>query len=98
MDKRVREILFEPMSRNILSAIIPDFVFRSGEKAISAPAQLARHGDDFRFTVHFAQASRHRNFNLREVVSSPTRIRRQFVGRSMEKSIFVVMTFFLHRR
>ena len=53
MDSRVRELLFEPLRKNILSAIIPDFVFRSGEKEISAPAQLIRHDDDFRFTVHF---------------------------------------------
>jgi hypothetical protein len=53
MDKRVREILFEPLSKNILSAIIPDFVFKSGDQEISAPAQLVRHDDEFKFTLHF---------------------------------------------
>jgi hypothetical protein len=53
VEKRVRELLFEPLRKNILSAIIPDFLFRSGEKEISAPAQLVRHDDEFRFTLHF---------------------------------------------
>lgn len=53
MDKRVRELLFEPLRKNILSAIIPDFVFNAGDSQISAPAQLARREDDFEFTVHF---------------------------------------------
>src|SRR5438093_1598759 len=53
MDKRVRELLFEPLRRNILSAIIPDFVFKSGDQEISAPAQLVRHEDEFQFTLHF---------------------------------------------
>ena len=53
MDKRVRELLFEPLRKNILSAIIPDFVFNAGDSEIRAPAQLARHEDDFEFTVHF---------------------------------------------
>src|SRR5205823_11103191 len=37
----------------ILSAIIPDFVFKSGDQEISAPAQLLRHEDEFQFTLHF---------------------------------------------
>ena len=53
MDKRVRELLFEPLRKNILSAIIPDFVFKSGYQEISAPAQLVRHEDEFQFTLHF---------------------------------------------
>src|SRR5438874_13732694 len=53
MDKHVREILFEPLRKNILSAIVPDFVFTSGDQEISAPAQLVRHDDEFRFTLHF---------------------------------------------
>ncbi len=53
MDKHVREILFEPLRKNILSAIIPDFVFKSGDQEISAPAQLVRHEDKFQFSLHF---------------------------------------------
>src|SRR6266852_1030459 len=53
MEKRVRELLFDPLRKNILSAIIPDFVFNSGDQEISAPAQLVRHDDEFRFTLHF---------------------------------------------
>jgi hypothetical protein len=53
MDKRVRELLFEPLKKNILSAIIPDFVFDSGDQQISVPAQLVRHDDEFRFILHF---------------------------------------------
>lgn len=53
MEKRVRELLFEPLKKNILSAIIPDFVFKSGDQEISAPAQLFRHEDEFQFTLHF---------------------------------------------
>jgi hypothetical protein len=53
VDKRVREILFEPLRKNILSAIVPDFTFHTGDKEIAAPAQLVRHDDEFRFTVHF---------------------------------------------
>jgi hypothetical protein len=53
MDKRVREILFEPLRKNILSAIIPDFVFYFGDKEISAPAQLVRRGNEFQFILHF---------------------------------------------
>ena len=53
MEKRVRELLFEPLRQNVLSAIIPDFVFTSGDKKIVAPAQLVRHDDEFQFTLHF---------------------------------------------
>lgn len=53
MEKRVRELLFEPLRKNILSAIIPDFVFKSGDQEISAPAQLVRHENGFQFTLHF---------------------------------------------
>lgn len=54
MDKQIREILFEPLRKNTLSAIIPDFTFSAGDKQIAAPAQLVRHDDEFRFTVHFS--------------------------------------------
>jgi len=54
MEKQVRELLFEPLRKNILSAIVPDFVFKSDNREISAPAQLVRHGDEFRFIVHFS--------------------------------------------
>src|SRR6266446_4523995 len=53
MDKRIREVLFEPLRKNTLSAIIPDFIFSAGDKQIAAPAQLVRHDDEFQFTVHF---------------------------------------------
>ena len=53
MERRVRETLFEPLRQNTLSAIIPDFVFKSGDQEICAPAQLVRHEDEFRFTLHF---------------------------------------------
>jgi hypothetical protein len=53
MEKRIRDVLFEPLRKNILSAIIPEFVFDSGERQISAPAQLVRHDDEFRFVLHF---------------------------------------------
>src|SRR6266487_3814261 len=53
MDKRVREVLFEPLRKNILSAIIPDLTFSADDKEIAAPAQLVRHDDEFRFTLHF---------------------------------------------
>jgi hypothetical protein len=53
MERRVRELLFEPLRKNVLSAIIPDLVFNSGDKEISAPAQLVRSDDEFRFTLHF---------------------------------------------
>src|SRR5438045_4831930 len=53
MEKRVREILFEPLRKNILSAIVPDFIFKSGAQEISAPAQLIRDDDEFKFTLHF---------------------------------------------
>jgi hypothetical protein len=53
MEKRVRELLFEPLRQNVLSAIIPDFVFTSGDKKFVAPAQLVRHDDEFQFTLHF---------------------------------------------
>src|SRR5438552_9362383 len=54
VEKRVRELLFEPLRKNILSAIIPDFIFESGDQEISAPAQLVRDDDEFKFTVHFS--------------------------------------------
>ena len=53
MEKRVRELLFEPLRKDILSAIIPDFVFQSGDQKITAPAQLVRDDDEFKFTLHF---------------------------------------------
>jgi hypothetical protein len=53
MEKRVRELLFEPLRQNVLSAIVPDFVFTSGDQEILAPAQLVRDGNDFKFTLHF---------------------------------------------
>jgi hypothetical protein len=53
VDNRVRELLFEPLRKNILSAIIPDFLFKSGDQEISAPAQLVRDDDEFQFTLHF---------------------------------------------
>jgi len=53
VERRVRETLFEPLRQNTLSAIIPDFVFKSGDQEICAPAQLVRHEDEFRFTLHF---------------------------------------------
>jgi len=53
MEKRVRELLFEPLRKNTLGAIIPDFVFNTGDQEISAPAQLVRHDDEFRFILHF---------------------------------------------
>ncbi len=54
MDSRVRELLFEPLREKILSAIIPNFVFKSGDQEICAPAQLVRNDDEFKFTVHFS--------------------------------------------
>jgi hypothetical protein len=53
MEKRIRELLFEPLRQNVLSAIVPDFVFRSGNQEIATPAQLVRHNHDFKFTLHF---------------------------------------------
>src|SRR6266480_1390504 len=53
MEKRVRDLLFEPLRKNILSAIVPDFTLMSGDQKISAPAQLVRHHDKFQFTLHF---------------------------------------------
>ena len=52
MERRVREVLFDPLRKNVLSAIIPDLVFNSGDNEISAPAQLVRSDDEFRFTLH----------------------------------------------
>jgi hypothetical protein len=53
VDNRVRELLFEPLRKYILSAIVPDFIFTSGDQEISAPAQLVRCDDEFQFTLHF---------------------------------------------
>lgn len=53
MDKRVRELLFEPLRKNFLSAIVPDFVFDPGDKEIRVPARLVRRGDEFQFILHF---------------------------------------------
>src|SRR6266487_1616176 len=53
MEKRIRDLLFEPLRKNILSAIVPDFTLMSGDQKISAPAQLVRHHDKFQFTLHF---------------------------------------------
>src|SRR6266446_2042917 len=53
MEKRVRELLFEPLRQNVLSAIIPDLGFKSGNQEILAPAQLVREDDEFKFTLHF---------------------------------------------
>jgi hypothetical protein len=53
MEKRIRELLFEPLRQNVLSAIVPEFVFKSGDQEISAPAQLVRSDDEFQFTIHF---------------------------------------------
>lgn len=53
MEKRVRELLFEPSRQNTLSAIVPDLVFKSGEESIAAPAQLIRSDNEFEFTLHF---------------------------------------------
>lgn len=53
VDKLIREILFEPLRKGNLSAIVPDLVFKTGDKGISAPAQIARYNDQFEFTLHF---------------------------------------------
>src|SRR5437899_1596783 len=53
MDKHIREVLFEPLRKDTLSAIIPDFTFLSGDQEVSAPAQVVRDDDDFQFTLHF---------------------------------------------
>ena len=53
MEKRIRELLFEPLRQNVLSAIIPDFILKSADQEISAPAQLVRDDDEFKFTLHF---------------------------------------------
>src|SRR4051812_11498357 len=53
MEKQIRETLFEPLREGTLSAIVPDLVFKPGEKDISAPAQLTSHGEEFEFTLHF---------------------------------------------
>jgi hypothetical protein len=53
MDRHIRDTLFEPLKKNILSAIVPEFIFQSGEHEISAPAQLVRDDDEFKFTLHF---------------------------------------------
>jgi hypothetical protein len=56
MESRVRELLFEPLRKNVLSAIIPDLVFQSGDQEIAAPAQLVRDKDELKFTLHFNTA------------------------------------------
>ncbi len=56
MEKRVRDLLFEPLRDNTLSAIIPDFTYTSTGKEISAPAQLVRQSDQFQFILHFNTA------------------------------------------
>jgi hypothetical protein len=53
VEKRIRELLFEPLRQNVLSAIIPDFILKSADQEISAPAQLVRDDDEFKFTLHF---------------------------------------------
>jgi hypothetical protein len=53
MEKRVREVLFEPSRQNTLSSIVPDLIFKSGDQDISAPAQLIRNDNEFQFTLHF---------------------------------------------
>jgi len=53
MESRVRELLFEPLRKNVLSAIVPDFTVMSGKQQTSAPAQVVRREDAFEFTLHF---------------------------------------------
>jgi hypothetical protein len=53
MESRVRELLFEPLRKNVLSAIVPDFTVMSGEQQTSVPAQVVRREDAFEFTLHF---------------------------------------------
>ncbi len=53
MEKKIRELLFEPLRKGTLGAIVPHLVFHSGEKEISTPAQLIRNDDEFEFTLHF---------------------------------------------
>jgi hypothetical protein len=57
MDSHVRNLLFEPLRTNTLSAIVPDFTFESGDQEISAPAHVVRDDDEFRFTLHFNSGS-----------------------------------------
>jgi hypothetical protein len=79
MEKRVRELLFEPLRQNTLSAIVPDFVFKSGDQDISAPAQLVRRDNEFEFTLHFDSGK-----PPRELQS----VRGGFFNRSSQKSIY----------
>jgi hypothetical protein len=53
MESRVRELLFEPLRKKTLSAIVPDFTAVCGTEEISAPAQVVRSDDQFEFILHF---------------------------------------------
>jgi hypothetical protein len=53
MESRVRELLFEPLRKNVLSAIVPDFTVMTGKQQTSAPAKVVRREDAFEFTLHF---------------------------------------------
>ena len=98
MDKSVREILFEPLRKNVLSAIIPDFTFSAGDKEIAAPAQLVRHHDEFRFTLHFNSGTPPRELQSARGGFSARTTKRRSMGRSTEKLVSVAMMFSHHRR
>jgi len=55
MESRVRDLLFEPLRRGVLSAIVPDFTVVFGNRTLSAPAQLSRDEDAFEFSMHFME-------------------------------------------
>lgn len=55
MESRVRDLLFEPLRSGVLSTIIPDFTVLLADRKLSAPAQLSRDDDGFKFSMHFIQ-------------------------------------------
>ncbi len=53
MEDKVRNLLFQPLVRETLSAIVPDFIVELSGKQIVAPARLTSEDGDFTFTLHF---------------------------------------------
>lgn len=54
MDRRLRELVFEPLRTGSLSAIVPDFSVELDKHKVEAATQLTREGDGFQLLMHFA--------------------------------------------
>jgi hypothetical protein len=56
MEDKIRKLLFQPLVKGTLSAIVPDFAIELKSGRVEVPARLTSEDDSFKFTLHFMGA------------------------------------------